>query len=381
MTNAYDFAAHLTRFCRALRGHGLLVGPSETADAVRALGAVDVMDPSRVYWTLRAALLSRRDDGPVFDALFERFWNFEPLPERPVPRGGSSPAGGARRLRPRPRSLAIMENDLRSKDTLIQVLRTGASAREWASGQELVALGEGESAELAAIAARMVRALASRPGRRRKRHRRKGTPDLRGAFRVNLATGGDLIRLPRMRRVPRVPRLLALLDVSGSMQRHTWLLLQLLFAVYQQTRRVETIVFSTRPTRVTRQMRAPSLREALRRMGEAVPHWSGGTRIGESLAQVNSDYEWLLDRFTTVMLLSDGWETGDPEGLARELRRMRRRVRRLVWLNPLLGTRDYEPLARGLRAAAPHVDDFAPAGDVASLKRLPALLRGRRSTS
>ena len=164
MTYSYDFSAHLTRFCRALRGHGLLVGPSEAADAVRALGAVDALDPARVYWTLRAALLSRRDDGPVFDALFERFWNFEPLPERPAPRGGSSPAGGARRLRPRPRSLALMENDLRSKDTLIQVLRTGASAREWASGQELVALGEGESAELTAIAARMVRALGVEAG-------------------------------------------------------------------------------------------------------------------------------------------------------------------------------------------------------------------------
>ena len=115
MNYSYDFAAHLTRFCRALRGHGLLVGPSEAADAVRALGAVDALDPARVYWTLRAALLSCRDDGPVFDALFERFWNFEPLPDRPVPRGGPSPAGGARRLRPRPRALPLMENDLRSK--------------------------------------------------------------------------------------------------------------------------------------------------------------------------------------------------------------------------------------------------------------------------
>ena len=85
MTHPYDFAAHLTRFCRALRGHGLLVGPGETSDAVRALGAVDALDSTRVYWTLRAALLSRRDDGPIFDALFERFWNFEPLPERPAP--------------------------------------------------------------------------------------------------------------------------------------------------------------------------------------------------------------------------------------------------------------------------------------------------------
>lgn len=380
MTTQYDFSAHLTRFCRALRGHGLLVGPSEAADAVRALGAVDALDRTRVYWTLRAALMSRRDDGPVFDALFERFWDFEPLPERPVPRGLPSPAEGARRLRPRPRSFALLEQDPGSKDTLIQMLRTGASAHEWAAGQDLVPLGEGESTELSAIAARMVRALASRPGRRRRRHRRRGTPDLRGAFRANLATGGDIIRLPRMRRVRRTPKMLALLDVSGSMQRHTWLLLQLLYAVYQQTKRIETVVFSTRPTRVTRQMRAPSLREALRRMGESVPHWSGGTRIGESLARVNSDYEWLLDRFTTVMLLSDGWETGDPEGLARELRRMRRRVRRVVWLNPLLGTRDYAPLARGLRAAAPHVDDFASARDLASLKRLPGLLRGRRET-
>ena len=189
MTNAYDFSAHLTRFCRALRGHGLMVGPSEAADAVRALGSVDALDRTRVYWTLRAALMSRRDDGPVFDALFERFWDFEPLPESPVPRGLPSPAEGARRLRPRPRSFALLEQDPSSKDTLIQMLRTGASAREWAAGQEFVALDEGESAELARIAARMVRALASRPGRRRRRHRRRGTPDLRGAFRANLATG------------------------------------------------------------------------------------------------------------------------------------------------------------------------------------------------
>ena len=299
------------------------------------------------------------------------------MPERPAPRGGESPAGGARRLRPRPRAVALMEHDPRSPDTLIQMLRTGASARETEQAQQLAPPSADESAELAAIAARMVRALAARPGRRRKRHRRRGVPDLRGAFRANLATGGDPIRLPRMRRVPRLPRLLALLDVSGSMQRHTWLLLQLLYAVYQRTRRIETIVFSTRPTLVTREMRAPTFGEALRRVGDVAPHWSGGTRIGESLATVNADHEPLLDRFTTVFLLSDGWETGDPDGLARELRRMRRRVRRVVWLNPLLGTRDYEPLARGLRAATPHVDDFASARDVAALKRLPSLLRGR----
>ena len=159
------------------------------------------------------------------------------------------------------------------------------------------------------------------------------------------------------------------------MDRHVRLLLQLLFAVGQQTKRVETLVFSTSVTRVTRQLRAPSFCEAMRRIGEMVDHWSGGTRIGDSLARVNADYKAMEDRHTTVFLCSDGWETGSPEVLARELKRMRRRVKGIVWLNPLIGTEGYEPLVRGLQAATPHVDRFVPASDVAHLKRLPGLLR------
>lgn len=175
--------------------------------------------------------------------------------------------------------------------------------------------------------------------------------------------------------MPRVPRLLVLLDVSGSMDRHAQLLLQLAFAVSQQTKRVETFVFSTSLTRVTRELAAPSFNEALRRIGGAVPHWSGGTRIGDSLSRVNTEYRTLFDRHTTVLLLSDGWDTGKPEELAQEIRRMRRRVRSFIWLNPLMGTVDYQPLTRSLQAAMPYVDHFVSAMDVASLKRLPQLLR------
>jgi uncharacterized protein with von Willebrand factor type A (vWA) domain len=194
-------------------------------------------------------------------------------------------------------------------------------------------------------------------------------------MRLSLATGGDAVRLPRLRRVPRVPRLLVLLDVSGSMDRHSRLLLELAYAVGQRTRRIEVFAFSTAVSRITRELSAPSFGEALERISRSVDHWSGGTRIGESLDQVIRGYPHLLDRYTTVFLLSDGWETGDPGGLALALRRMRRRVHRVVWLNPLLETADFQPLARGLAAALPHVDHFVPAGDVHDLRRLPPLLR------
>ena len=290
-----------------------------------------------------------------------------------VPR--RSPAGGTREFGRRPRPLLASGREGPAGETTLEIFREGASSAEVLSERDLTRMGSDELAELSRIAARIVRALAARPGRRRRRHRRKGTIDLRGALRLNLSAGGEPIRLPRLRRVPRVPRLLVLLDVSGSMDRYVRLLLQLAYAVAQHTKRLEAFVFSTSVTRVTRELKAPSFQEALLRVSGAVDHWSGGTRIGECLARVNERYERLEDRYTTVFLLSDGWEAGDPETLAREARRMRRRVRRVVWLNPLLGTRDYRPLTRGLQAVMPYVDHFVPAREIGDLKRLPELLR------
>ncbi len=375
MTVQYDFTSHLTLFCRLLRGQGLLIGSQEIADSVNALTKVEVMDNARVYWALRTVLVSRREEIGVFDQLFDRFWDFETPVRKPSAGPGTGQGWGPKNLRKYPTGFLTPEHDVHSKDTVIQLLRTGASANEVFSEKDLTVLGANELSEFSRIAARMVRALASRPGRRRKSHRRKGAIDLRGALRLSLTTGGDPVRLPRKRRVPRVPRLLVLLDVSGSMDRHTRLLLQLVYAITQHTRHIETFVFSTSVDRVTRQLKAPSFGEALRRVGRIASHWSGGTRIGESLTTLNTEYEALQDRYTTVILLSDGWDTGDPDVLTREIRRMQRRVRRVIWLNPLMGTKDYEPLTRGLQAATPYVDHFVSAISLNSLKRLPQLLR------
>ena len=371
----HDLVSHLIRFCRSLREHGLLVGPSETADAARSLGLVDLLDRDQVYWAFRAVLVSRADEIAVFDECFCRFWRFQFPIHRPPFRDESIQVGGISAPRSQERTAADNQDSERAHPEMVHVIRTGASPVEVVARRDLTVFRGNDLAQMSEIAARIIRALPSRPGRRLRRHHRKGSPDLRSAFRLNLAHGGDLITIPRRRRMPRIPRLLVLLDVSGSMDRHAELLLQLVYALGQRTRRVETFVFSTSLTRVTHQLKAPSLSVALRRIGDLVRHWSGGTRIGQCLETLNSEYAHILDRNTSVLLLSDGWETGDPDHLAGEMARLRKRVRRLIWLNPLLGTPDYAPLTLGLQAAGPHVDLFASALDLAQLKRLPGLLR------
>ena len=368
-----DIVSHVTRFCRALREEGLLAGPSETSESIRALGHVDLMSREQVYWAMRSLLVCRRDEIARFDRLFEDFWRFR------LRRDGTGFNDIGARFRPletrrRGASFLVTVEGEGAADDRGGVIRTGASPAEVRSRKDLSSLGPDVEPELSRIAARMVKALATQPGRRRRRHRRKGIVDLRGALRLSLSTGGEPIRLPRRRRVPRVPRLLVLLDVSGSMSQFSGPLLQLIFALTQRTRRVESLVFGTSVTRVTRQMKAPSYGDALRRLSRVADNWSGGTRIGESLAYVNDIYGTLQTRHTTVLLLSDGWDTGEPEHLAREIRRMRRRVRGIVWLNPLIGTPGYEPLTRGLRAVRPYIDSFVSATDLNDLSRLPSLL-------
>ena len=382
MQTQYDLVSHIIYFCRFLRENGLLVGPSETADALRSLGLLDMMDREQVYWAFRTILVSRVHEVPVFDECFRRFWTLHrPLDTSPGPPNADQ-IDGTRRFNRRVGMSSLCavaygegETD-EAQPQVVQIFRTGASSVEVVARRDLTVLRGDDLEEVSRIAARLARALPSRPGRRLRRHRRKGVPDLRSALRVNLSNGGDIVTLPRRRRVRRVPRLLVMLDVSGSMDRYVGLLLQLVYALGQRAGRVETFVFSTSLTRVTGHLRAPSFHEAVSRISDLVHHWSGGTRIGECLSALNREYAGILDRNTSVIILSDGWETGDAERLAHELALLKRQVRRLVWLNPLLGTPDYEPLTLGLQAARPYVDIFASALDLAHLKRLPGLLRG-----
>jgi uncharacterized protein with von Willebrand factor type A (vWA) domain len=227
--------------------------------------------------------------------------------------------------------------------------------------------------ELAAGTA-MLSELVWTPGERRTRRWVRGAGpriDLRRAIGESLRTGGDVMTLSRRRRLVRVRPLVLLCDISRSMERYSRMLLHFAHAVMTRHRRVEAFVFSTELTRITRQLRIHRVDAALAAVSHAVPDWSGGTRIGGAIKEFHQRWgRRALTGGPVVLLISDGWDCGDPAELAAQIARLQRSSHRLIWLSPLLGTADYAPLTRGLRAALPFVDDFLPARTLTNLADL-----------
>jgi len=244
----------------------------------------------------------------------------------------------------------------------------GLSNREVLMEQDFSTFPAEHLDEVARLTVLIAKRLARRVSRRRKPTRRGGIVDLRRSMRANLMKG-EIIELRRRARRRRKVRLVLLCDVSGSMDLYSRFLLQFLYALQNVFGRVETFTFATRLTRVSDLLRGPSYKRALRRLTE-VRDWSGGTRIGEAIRDFNQEWGRLVDRRTIVLILSDGWDTGEPDVLAQEMLTLKRRAGRVLWLNPLLGNPSYEPLTRGMAAALPLVDHFAAAHNLSSLREL-----------
>jgi len=357
---------HTARFCRRLRAEGLRLGPGDTLDATRALDSVDLVDREDVRLALRTALVKRAEDAPLFDALFESFWGGG----APVARNPPVIPPDADEDRQALGAASKRRRTAESEREVEELPVPAPSPREALGRQDFATFGEEELRAVTALARRIARRLSARPGRRWRQARRGEQVSLRRTLREAMKTGGELSTLTYRERKLRRTRLVILADVSGSMDLYARLLLQFLYALQNAFSRVETFVFATRLSRVTEELRTPGYREALGSLSERVQDWSGGTRIGESLAAFAAGWPRLVDRRTVVVVLSDGWETGDPEVLGEALATLRRRAGRLVWLNPLLGSPGYEPLTRGMQAALPHLDVFAPANDLASLEQL-----------
>ncbi|MCB0105979.1 MAG: VWA domain-containing protein, partial [Caldilineaceae bacterium] len=217
--------------------------------------------------------------------------------------------------------------------------------------------------------------LEPRRTRRHVRARQGQLIDLRRTMRQTLRHGGEVMQFTyRERKTKRRPVVL-ICDISGSMERYSRVLLQFIYIVTSRLDRVESFVFSTRLTRITRQLQRRNIDDALREASAVVHDWAGGTRIGEAIRTFN--YDWarrVLNQGAVVMIISDGWDRGDVQLLGREMDRLHRSCHRLIWLNPLLGAEDYQPLVRGIQAALPHIDDFLPVHNLASLEQLAAIL-------
>jgi uncharacterized protein with von Willebrand factor type A (vWA) domain len=364
------------QFCRALRERGVAVTPAEAVAAVRTIRLIDPGDRQEAFFGLRSVLTSRVEDFPIFAELFERFWGGPVTCDKPpkvVER--ESRSGMKRPARPDSRELArkglafFLENWAPPSTDSEQLNSPAASNIESAAEKDFSQFGTDDLQEVARLARRLVRKLASRPSRRWKSVRRGSRVNVRGSLRSSLKTGGELVELSFKERKQKKTRLVVICDVSGSMDVYSRLLLQFAHALQNSLARVETFVFSTSLERITGHLKNKAYEPALDSLS-TTRGWSGGTLIGPSLAAFNSGWPHLVDRRTIVIVLSDGWDTGEPEELAVALATLKRRAGRLIWLNPLMGSHTYEPLTRGMQAALPHVDVFAPLFNLQSLRAL-----------
>jgi uncharacterized protein with von Willebrand factor type A (vWA) domain len=354
-----------------MRGLGARVGVGELLAAHRALAAVDPASREQCYFALRAALCSSHADQEAFARAFAAVEGTAapPHPDPYASLGGAAGAALPRLAEPRPPDA----------DALLELEPTAAawSDEELLREKDFAEYSDAERAAARRLLARLAARAPMRTSRRTRAVRRRAqVPDLRATARASLPRGGELLER-RWRAPTRRPRRLVLvLDVSGSMAPYARMLLQYVQASVAARARVEAFALGTRLTRLTLELGGRDPDRALRRAAEAVADWSGGTRMGESLATLNREHGRRIGRGAFVVILSDGWDRGDPGELADELARLRRTAHRLVWLNPLAASPRYEPLARGMRAAMPHVDRLLPGNSIKSLEQLADLMEG-----
>jgi uncharacterized protein len=368
------FLDNLLAFGRVLRRAGIDVHTGRMLDLVQALPHIDITARDEVYHACRALLVHGPEQIPAFDRAFDAFWRAKTAASvvRNRREAGQSVLTGMETVVGDPLPSGAVEAE-------VDANAVGVAVKTWSDrgGVANKDFAECTIDEQARIAAALS-ALRWTPGFRRTHRWVAGSGpriDLRRAVAASCRTGGDVATLPRRRRrlIPRP--LVVLCDVSGSMERYARMLLLFAHALIRRRPRVEAFLFSTQLTRVTRQMRQRRPDAALRAMSREVTDWSGGTRIGEALHTFNQRWaRRVLNGGPVVLLISDGWDRGDPLQLGREIARLQRSCRRLVWLNPLIGTADYAPLTRGLQAALPYVDDFLPARTLSNFTDLASHL-------
>lgn len=378
-------AANLLAFTRLLRRTGLPVGVSEGLHALEALEAVDLADRRQVHAALRAVMVHRHEHFDLFDQAFLLFWRdpeagrnaaamalMEGMKSREKAPPTARRIAEAMRSPAPPQAPRPPEEEKREVDMTLTV-----SDRERLQTMDFEAMSAAEIAEAKREIRKLVLPLDARRTRRFRPDPAGPVVDLRATIKASLRQGGEILTLERRRRVTRPPPLVALCDISGSMSRYAQVLLHFLHAVTNDRDRVHSFLFGTRLTNVTRQLRHRDAEVAFELVSHMVPDWSGGTRIGEALELFNKHWaRRVLGQGAVVLLITDGLDREGAKGLAEATDRLRRSCRRLVWLNPLLRYEGFQPRSQGIRAMLPHVDEFRPVHNLASLGALVASLGG-----
>jgi len=370
---------HLVLFTRLLRLIGVPATPDQLVDLVQALPLLDLRRREEVKDAARAMLVTSREQATLFDSAFDLFWqawttddqpaSVENMQKAPSTEGDSEPREQLRERIPEAEAGYNSKNKPESETLVVY------SAEEILRHKDFAELTEVEVHRIIQLIRQSQWHPEQHPLRRNRSAAHGTQPDLRRVLRQGLRYGGEVMtftwQTPKLKRRP----LIVLCDISGSMERYTGFLLRFLYVMTNGLDRAEVFVFGTRLTRLTRSLRQSDMDLALKQAAEAVNDWGGGTRIGEALKAFN--FIWarrLMGHGPTVLIISDGWDRGNLDILRREIMRLQLNCRRLIWLNPLLGAADYEPLAQGIQTALPFVDDFLPVHNLASLEQLAVYL-------
>lgn len=376
---------NIMHFARALRAAGLPVGPGKTLEAVRAVALVGLGPRDDFYWALHAVFVERAAQRQLFDQAFRIFWQNPDELRRmmavsvPTEAPKDEPEKVSRRVTdalspdnaPKPQTEDEIEVELDAAETY--------SAMEVLQDMDFDSMSQDEVEKAKRVIAEMRLPIMEIPTRRFAADPRGARIDMRATLRAGLRSSGAMMPLKYRRRVTRHPPLVVLCDISGSMSRYSRMFLHFVHAVTNDRDRVYSFIFGTRLTNITRHLQYRDVDVALDRVANAAMDWSGGTRIGESLLEFNHFWSRrVLGQGAVVLLITDGLDRGDIDGLGLEIERLHKSCRRLIWLNPLLRFQGFRPEARGVRTILPHVDDFRTVHSLNSLGDIGAALSGSK---
>jgi hypothetical protein len=375
---------NMMAFGRALKQLGVKVSLSQVLDASRSADLVDIAERTDFRALLRANLVSQKEDFPVFDMLFDCFWreqSYERVPmetmdiqgtptESQAPEGGDEEGGLEEAA-----SEALAQENV-PLENLDEFAVPTYSAQELMNRKDFSEMSVEESRAIARAILLIATKIATQISRRKKIARKGAVVDPRSTMRRSMKHGGEVIELSHRKRRIKKTKVVLLCDVSGSMDCYSRFLIQFMYGLQNELWGVETFVFSTSLSRITHLIRTKNIVDALDKISGSILGWSGGTNIGRSLHTFNRNFApSVVTHRTVVVIISDGWDRGDVSLLEKEMQDIKRRAKKIIWLNPLLASENYEPLCKGMQAALPYLDLFLSVHNVNSLVSLGRTLQ------
>lgn len=370
-SNYNTLSEAIVDFGNFARSHGLMVGTQETLSAIAA-SEKGIMDkPDTFRYALKAIYCCHADERETFNKLFDWFWGEELRAVK-----GKTTFKNQSNLRKKEKASLVMLGKGKQQEGKESANRTsGANAIDRLRKTDFSKVEDIDSAYLEELALKLWQEMSLRLKRKMKRSNNGEQLDLRSTIRSGISKGGEWVQLKFKSKKKRKERLILLLDVSGSMDRYSFFLLRFVCALSVHFEKIEAFIFSTNLIRITDQLESKNLGLVLPALSAHARNWSSGTKIGSCMKTFNEDFsKTVLNGNSSVLVLSDGLDTGEPEELAREVRRIKLRTKRLIWLNPLKGMKGYQPIQKGMSAALPEVHEFRSAHNLDSLLELENLL-------